>query len=89
MKAKYIGCYHDGWEHTELEYEYRGYQYFVTKHNNGYMDKSLKKQHEEAQRNIDEKIKHKDDPIPEWEYEGSGQEGFDLFWDFVENGNEF
>lgn len=80
MKAKYIGCVHDGWQHTELIYEYKGHEYIITKHNNGYMDKSLKQQHEEEQARIDELIAHENDPIPEWKYEGSGQEGFDLFW---------
>lgn len=84
MKAKYLGCVHDGWQHTELRYEYKGYEYWVTKHNNGYMDKSLKQQHEEAQHEIDEKIKHKNDPVPEWKYEGSAEEGFDIFWNYVE-----
>ena len=83
MQAKYKGCYHDGWKHTELIYEYKGCEYVVTKHNNGYMDKSLRQQHMEAQADIDERIKHKNDPIPEWTYEGSGQEGFDLFWDYI------
>lgn len=82
-KARYIGCTHDGWEHTELHYEYRGYTYIVTKHNNGYMDETLSAQHDREQRAIDERIAHKDDPIPEWVYEGSGQEGFDLFWKYV------
>lgn len=82
-KAKYIGCTHDGWRHTELHYEYRGYTYIVVRHNNGYLDKSLKQQHIEEQRKIDEAISHRGDPIPEQEYEGSAQEGFDLFWNYV------
>lgn len=84
MKAKYIGCVHDGWEHTELHYEYRGFTYIITKHNNGYLGKSLREQHKEAQKEIDEKIEHMDDPIPEWKYEGSAQEGFDLFFEYCE-----
>ena len=84
MKAKYLGCVRDGWQHTELHYEYKGYDYFITKHNNGYMDKSLKQQHEDAQAEIDERIKHKNDPIPMYKYEGSAQEGFDLFFSYVE-----
>lgn len=79
-KARFITAVRDGWQHTELEYEYRGYTYFVTKHNNGYMGESLRAQHEKAQRDIDERIEAKDKPIPEWKYEGSAQEGFDLFW---------
>lgn len=83
MKATYKGCYHDGWEHTNLFYEYRGHEYMVTKDNNGYMGKSLKQQHEEAQADIDYKIEHQDDLIPEPEYEGSAQEGLDLFWEHI------
>ena len=83
-KAVYKGCVNDGWQHTELFYEYKGHQYSITKHNNGYMDKNLKEQHEEQQRRIDELIKHENDPIPEWKYEGSTQEGFDQFWNYVE-----
>ena len=47
------------------------------------MDKSLKQQHEDAQKEIDLRIEHQNDPIPEWKYEGSAQEGFDLFWEYV------
>lgn len=76
------------WEHTDLLYEYRGHRYIVTKHNNGYAFDPLWKQHEEEQRRIDEMIAHENDPIPEWKYEGSAQEGFDLFWNYVEDGEE-
>ena len=82
-KAKYIGCTHDGWQHTELHYEYRGYTYIITKHNNGYMGESLRKQHEKAQQDIDERITNKSKPHSKWQYEGSAQEGFDLFWEYV------
>ena len=81
MKAKYIGCVHRGWEHTDLEYEYRGYTYFVTKDNNGCLGESLRKQHNEEQAKIDERISHKNIPVPKWKYEGSAQEGLDLFFD--------
>jgi len=89
-KAKFIKAlkgdnrFGKGWEHTELMYEYRGYEYIITKDNNGYMGTPLWKQHEEAQADIDYKIAHKNDPIPEQKYEGSAQEGFDLFWEYVE-----
>ena len=79
MKAKYIGCVRNGWEHTELEYEYRGHTYFVTKHNNGYMGESLAEQHKKAQRDIDKAIEQANSNT-EWQYEGSAQEGFDIFW---------
>ena len=83
-KAKYIGCIHDGWQHTELFFEYRGHQYIITIHNNGYMDEPMHKRHQKEHRRIDELIEHENDPIPEQKYEGSAQEGFDLFWDYVE-----
>lgn len=76
------------WEHTDLLYEYRGYKYIVTAHNNGYAFDSLYHQHQEEQAKIDAKIEHMDDPVPEWSYSGSGEEGFDLFWNYV-NGEEF
>lgn len=89
-KAKFIGATRDrnpreDWKHTELWYEYRGNTYCVVRHNNGYMDKSLKMQHEEEQARIDAMI---DNPMPakkEWRYEGSAQEGFDLFWEYMES----
>ena len=87
-KAKYIRSLRTGpkgWEHTEMMYEYRGHTYFVTKSNNGYMEEPLKDQHEKEQKSIDEMIERKNNPIPEWKYEGSGQEGFDLFWNYVES----
>lgn len=84
MKAKYIGCTHDGWEHTELHYEYRGHKYIITKHNNGYMDISLKQQHEKEQRRIDELIEHENDPIQKQVYKGSAKEAFDIFWNYIE-----
>lgn len=81
-EAKYIGKVHQGWQHTELFYKYRGYNYSITVHNNGYMDdKGIKEMHRIQQNIIDERIEHKDDPIPEWKYEGSAQEAFDLFYD--------
>lgn len=82
MKATYKGCVHDGWQHTELIYEYRGHEYIVTKHNNGYMDKSLRQQHQEEQARIDDEIAHENDPIPE--YTGDAEKGFELFWNYVE-----
>ena len=79
-KAKFICAVRDGWEHTELQYEYRGKTYWVVRHNNGYMDDPLWRQHKEAQRDIDERIKKEAEPVKEWKYEGSAQEGFDIFW---------
>lgn len=88
-KAKFICAikgdnrFGKAWEHTDLEYEYRGYTYIVTKDNNGCMGTPLWKQHQEEQERIDRMIENKEKPIEEQRYEGSGQEGFDLFWEFV------
>lgn len=92
-KAKFISAYRDdrygkGWQHTELEYEYRGYRYIVTKDNNGYMGDPLWVQHQREQDRIDHMIEHEDDPVQEWKYEGSAQEGFDLFWSYIEGNKE-
>lgn len=80
-KAKYIGCTHNGWQHTDLHYEYRGHTYIVTKHNNGYMDEPMYIRHQKEQQRIDELIEHENDPIPE--YKGmSLEEMFNyLAWD--------
>ena len=48
------------------------------------MGKSLREQHEEEQRTIDEAIERGNDPV-EVKYEGSAQEGFDIFWEYVNN----
>ena len=62
-KAKFIKAIHDtnpfnkhAWEHTDLVYEYRGYEYIVTAHHNGYAFASLYEQHKEAQKEIDEMV---------------------------------
>lgn len=93
MKARFIKALKNtnsfdkhSWEHTDLLYEYRGYEYIITKHNNGYAFDSLSQQHKEAQKEIDERIERKNNPIPEQKYEGSGQEGFDLAWEYFEKG---
>ncbi len=87
-KARYIGATrdknpHEAWKHTELWYEYRGKKYCVIKDNNGYMGEPLRSQHEKEQKRIDELL---DNPTiqKEWKYEGSAQEGFDLFWKYCE-----
>lgn len=87
MKARFIRATRDrnprdAWKHTELWYEYRGHEYCVVKDNNGYMGESLRKQHEREQAKIDELIDNPK-PIAEWRYEGSAQEGFDIFWGYI------
>ena len=89
-KAKFIGaCRGDkrdphSWEHTDLLYEYRGHEYIVTRHNNGYAFDSLASQHKREQERIDKIIEDAGKDVPQWTYEGSAQEGFDLFWAYVE-----
>lgn len=89
-KAKYKGVIkknrfdRHAWEHTELVYEYRGHEYIVTKDNNGCMGEPMWMQHKNEQERIDKMIEQQNKPIPEWKYEGSADEGFDTFWDYVE-----
>lgn len=88
-KAKFIGACkknpfdRHAWEHTDLVYEYRGYQYIVTKHNNGYSstDGTLVAQHKREQAEIDRRIEEASKPIPEWKYEGSAQEALDKLFE--------
>lgn len=70
------------WEHTDLLYEYRGYEYIVTRHNNGYSADSLREQHAEEQRKIDERIARTNEVPAVQKYEGSAQEGFDMFFEW-------
>lgn len=72
------------WEHTELLYEYRGHEYIITKDNNGYMGTPLWKQHQEEQERIDKMIENEVKPIPK--YTGAAEEGFELFWEYIEKG---
>ena len=71
------------WEHTDLVYEYRGREYIVTRHNNGYAFDTLKNQHKAEQARIDYEIEHENDGPKPYKYEGSAQEGFDLFFEYV------
>ena len=98
MKATFIRAVYPGaaerkfnrhaWEHTDLVYEYRGHQYIVTKHNNGYSFDTLAAQHKREQERIDREIAEDGKPAPVWHYEGSAQEGFDMLWKyFEEDGN--
>ena len=88
--AIYIGLAHRRWNkggYTYLAYRYRGEVYVVEKCNNGcFGAEPLASQHARAQAEIDAKL---DLPTPEpveWKYEGSAQQGFDLFMEQVEGG---
>lgn len=64
------------WEHTDLIYEYRGHQYIVTAHNNGYSGDTLNEQHRREQAAIDQRINEAENN-KEWQYEGSALQAFD------------
>lgn len=68
---------------VHLFYEYRGHEYMVTDEHNGYSEPMWVK-HKNEQERIDREIEDSKMPIDEWMYEGSAQEGFDLFWNYVE-----
>lgn len=68
---------------VHLFYEYRGREYMVTDEHNGYSEPMWVK-HKNEQERIDREIEESEKPVKEWTYEGSAEEGFDLFWEYVE-----
>lgn len=68
---------------VHLFYEYRGREYMVTDEHNGYSEPMWVK-HKNEQERIDREIEESKKPVKEWTYEGSAEEGFDLFWEYVE-----
>ena len=68
---------------VHLFYEYRGREYMVTDEHNGYSEPMWVK-HKNEQERIDREIEESENPVKEWTYEGSAEEGFDLFWEYVE-----
>lgn len=95
--AKFIGAVKDRYEHryVDLEYEYRGERYLVTKplswtacsSDYFYGDMRLTEQHRRAQESIDAKLDNPPIEYPKQVYEGSAQEGLDKFWNYI-NGDE-
>lgn len=72
---------------TFVEYEYRGHTYVVEYANDWtYCVISPKAQHESAQATIDKIIEHKNQQKDEVKYEDTGDYGFEVFWEYVENG---
>ena len=67
---------------VHLFYEYRGHEYMITDEHNGYSEPMWVK-HRNEQERIDREIEDAEKPIKEWQYEGSAQEGFDIFWEYV------
>ena len=86
MKAKYIGKVKDKNGYTvHLFYEYRGREYMITDYGwYAATNQTLAVQHKQEQERIDREIEEAAKPVKEWTYEGSGEEGFKVFWDYVE-----
>lgn len=87
MKAIYKGKVRDknGYA-VHLFYEYRGYEYMITDENNGYSE-PLWVKHKNEQSRIDSIIEFdKRQSGKKWTYEGSAQEGFDIFMEYCEKG---
>ena len=71
---------------VHLFYEYRGREYMITDEHNGYSEPMWVK-HKNEQDRIDGIIEFENEQKGKKQtYKGSAQEGFDLFWDYVENG---
>lgn len=88
MKAKKTGFVIREKYSDFVEYEYRGYTYEV-EYGKGmdYLCISPKVQHEVKQAEIDKLIERKRKPKP-YKYENTAEYGFNLFWEYVEGGNE-
>ena len=56
----------------------------ITDENNGYSEPMWVK-HKNEQERIDCMIEEEQKPKKEYRYEDSGEYGFDLFWQYVEN----
>lgn len=83
MKAKYIGKQRDrnGYS-THLFYEYRGHEYMITDHNNGYSE-TLATQHKYEQARIDRLIEAENSPQKESRYEDTAEYGLNLFFKYI------
>lgn len=80
MKAKFIGKLYDRYgKYVDLEYEYKGYIYFIRNHFSGNaMDENLYQQHKEEQKKIDNLINNKT------EVKKEGSFDFGEIWDILE-----
>ena len=89
-KARKTGftCRNRGYS-TFVEYEYRGRKYEVEYSNcfNYYCTPAWV-QHRNSQAEIDREIEEESRPKKPYRYEDTAQYGFDLFWDYVENGGQ-
>ena len=74
---------------TIVEYEYRGRKYEVEYSNCcNYCCTPAWVQHRNSQAEIDREIEEESKPKKPYRYEDTAQYGFDLFWDYVENGGQ-
>lgn len=90
-KAKYIGSTAYEKNYYNQHWEYRGKQYIVTVpvgwggssdyYNNGY--NSQKNQHKREQEKIDAELDNPKTKEPELIKRNGADEGFDLFWNYV------
>lgn len=89
---------HKNEPYLDMFFAYRGYEYYVTRAlswtacSSDYLKTGSMaewKQHKEAQETIDARIKAAEQQTEpeqpkEWKYEGSAQEGLDLFWKYID-----
>lgn len=89
MKAKATGFKIYGKYSTIVEYEYRGKRYEVEYANDmSYCCTSPKTQHEIEQAKIDEEIEREKQPKKPHRYEDTAEYGFNLFWNYVTEGEQ-
>lgn len=86
MKAIYKGKVKDknGYA-VHLFYEYRGHEYMITDEHNGYSE-SMATKHKIEQDRIDKLIEEEAKPKKEHSYEDSAEFGFNLFWEYINEG---
>lgn len=88
-KARYVGKFYDkhpgynGIKGVNLIYEYRGYEYVISDPRNGCMF-SAAQEHAYEQARIDRIIADKQKQAGPRSYEGSAQQAFDEFYDWME-----
>ena len=95
FKAKYKGSYRNKYDkryYTQV-WEYRGHDYVITVPTGWdcstdyiYGDMQQSKQHKREQEAIDAMLDNPKEELKKWKYEGSAQEGLDLFFKRCEGG---
>ena len=87
-RARYIGKAYakypvHGFRAVHLFYEYRGHEYMITDPRNGCMFNAAQ-EHRYQQELIDREIAEAETAPAEWQYEGSAQQAFDEFYEWME-----